>query len=246
MSLKLEGVYSVLPTPFTAAGDVDEASLRRVVDLFIGAGVNGVTALGVTGEVARLDDASGAACSRSSSSRSTAASASWRARRRRARGPASTTAGTRRRPARRPSWSARRGCRSSTPTRWCATSTRSRKRSTSRSSCRTIRRSPATRWSRALLARIAREIPRARTIKLEDPPTPFKTSRILAIEKIGGVESPDLRRPRRRVPARGADGRRDRRDDRVRVPGDPRADRRACSAPGASMTRPTCSTARCR
>jgi 4-hydroxy-tetrahydrodipicolinate synthase len=30
-----------------------------------------------------------------------------------------------------------------------------------------------------LLARIANEIPRARTIKLEDPPTPFKTSRIL-------------------------------------------------------------------
>jgi 4-hydroxy-tetrahydrodipicolinate synthase len=39
-----------------------------------------------------------------------------------------------------------------------------------------------------LLARIAREIPRARTIKLEDPPTPFKTSRILAeVEKLGGV-----------------------------------------------------------
>jgi 4-hydroxy-tetrahydrodipicolinate synthase len=31
----------------------------------------------------------------------------------------------------------------------------------------------------ALLARIAREVPSARTIKLEDPPTPFKTSRIL-------------------------------------------------------------------
>ena len=31
----------------------------------------------------------------------------------------------------------------------------------------------------SLLARIAQEIPRARTIKLEDPPTPFKTSRIL-------------------------------------------------------------------
>ena len=30
-----------------------------------------------------------------------------------------------------------------------------------------------------LLARIAQEIPRARTVKLEDPPTPFKTSRIL-------------------------------------------------------------------
>jgi 4-hydroxy-tetrahydrodipicolinate synthase len=55
--VKLEGVYSVLPTAFTEAGDLDDASLRRVVDLFIGAGVNGVTALGVTGEVARLDDA---------------------------------------------------------------------------------------------------------------------------------------------------------------------------------------------
>jgi 4-hydroxy-tetrahydrodipicolinate synthase len=30
-----------------------------------------------------------------------------------------------------------------------------------------------------LLARIAKEIPSARTIKLEDPPTPFKTARIL-------------------------------------------------------------------
>ena len=54
--MKLEGVYSVLPTPFAENGDVDEASLRRVVDLFIDAGVNGVTALGVTGEVARLDE----------------------------------------------------------------------------------------------------------------------------------------------------------------------------------------------
>jgi 4-hydroxy-tetrahydrodipicolinate synthase len=43
-----------------------------------------------------------------------------------------------------------------------------------------------------LLARIAKEIPRARTIKLEDPPTPFKTSRILSevekeAEKSGGA-----------------------------------------------------------
>ena len=54
--MQLDGVYSVLPTPFTAAGDVDDDSLRRVVDLFIDAGVNGLTALGVTGEVARLDE----------------------------------------------------------------------------------------------------------------------------------------------------------------------------------------------
>ncbi|HZB25709.1 MAG TPA: dihydrodipicolinate synthase family protein, partial [Vicinamibacterales bacterium] len=55
--MQLQGVYSVLPTPFDARGDLDEPSLRRVVDLFIEAGVDGVTALGVTGEVARLDDA---------------------------------------------------------------------------------------------------------------------------------------------------------------------------------------------
>ena len=54
--MKLEGVYSVLPTPFTAAGDLDLESLKRVVDLFIGAGVNGLTALGVTSEVARMND----------------------------------------------------------------------------------------------------------------------------------------------------------------------------------------------
>jgi 4-hydroxy-tetrahydrodipicolinate synthase len=30
-----------------------------------------------------------------------------------------------------------------------------------------------------LLARIARVVPSARTIKLEDPPTPFKTTKIL-------------------------------------------------------------------
>ena len=35
----------------------------------------------------------------------------------------------------------------------------------------------------ALLARIAKEIPSARTIKLEDPPTLLKTSRILAQSK---------------------------------------------------------------
>jgi 4-hydroxy-tetrahydrodipicolinate synthase len=37
----------------------------------------------------------------------------------------------------------------------------------------------------SLLARIAREIPAARTIKLEDPPTPFKTARI--IEQASGL-----------------------------------------------------------
>ena len=55
--MKLEGVYSVLPTPFTTAGDLDLESLKKVVDLFVGAGVSGLTALGVTSEVARMNDA---------------------------------------------------------------------------------------------------------------------------------------------------------------------------------------------
>jgi 4-hydroxy-tetrahydrodipicolinate synthase len=38
----------------------------------------------------------------------------------------------------------------------------------------------------ALLARIAQDVPAARTIKLEDPPTPFKTSRIL--EQAAGLD----------------------------------------------------------
>jgi dihydrodipicolinate synthase/N-acetylneuraminate lyase len=54
--LRLQGVFSVLPTPFTGGGNVNVESLRRVVDLFISAGVNGLTALGVTGEVARLSE----------------------------------------------------------------------------------------------------------------------------------------------------------------------------------------------
>jgi 4-hydroxy-tetrahydrodipicolinate synthase len=54
--LKLEGVFSVLPTPFQPNGDLDLDSLKRVIDLFIGAGVNGLTALGVTSEVARMND----------------------------------------------------------------------------------------------------------------------------------------------------------------------------------------------
>ena len=44
-----------------------------------------------------------------------------------------------------------------------------------------------------LLARIAREVPSARTVKLEDPPTPFKTARILSaagdveVDILGGL-----------------------------------------------------------
>ena len=54
---KLSGVYTVLPTPFDETGKVDRESLRNVIELFLGDGVAGFTALGVTSEVARLSDA---------------------------------------------------------------------------------------------------------------------------------------------------------------------------------------------
>ncbi len=52
----VQGVYSVLATPFRQGGDVDVESLRRYVEHFIGAGVTGFTALGVLGEAARLTE----------------------------------------------------------------------------------------------------------------------------------------------------------------------------------------------
>ncbi len=52
----MQGVYSVLATPFRQGGEVDVDSLRRYVEHFVGAGVNGFTALGVLGEAARLTE----------------------------------------------------------------------------------------------------------------------------------------------------------------------------------------------
>lgn len=52
----LVGVFSVLPTPFAADGSVDVRSLERVIDLYLRAGVDGLTALGVTSEASRLSE----------------------------------------------------------------------------------------------------------------------------------------------------------------------------------------------
>jgi len=56
MNPPLTGVYSVLPTPFSPSGEIDTYSLKRVIDLYIHAGVDGLTATGVTSETARLSD----------------------------------------------------------------------------------------------------------------------------------------------------------------------------------------------
>jgi 4-hydroxy-tetrahydrodipicolinate synthase len=184
--VKPEGVYSVLPTPFDARGELDEGSLRRVIDLFISAGVNGVTALGVTGEVARLEDAE---------------------RRRvlevvvehvngRIGVAAGTTAdGT------RSCINHSRHARDIGATAVMVSPPRMPKLNSEAVVRHYMALSEAVdieivvqdyppisgyTMEPALLARIAQLIPRARTIKLEDPPTPYKTSRIL--EAAGSVE----------------------------------------------------------
>ena len=183
--MDLEGVYSVLPTPFLDNGDVDHDSLRRVIDLFIGAGVNGVTALGVTGEVARLDD----------DERRRVLETVVRQVDGRIGVVAGTTAeGT------RVCIGYSRHARETGATAVMVSPPRMAKLNTEA----VVRHYKALAdavdvpivvqdfppisgfaMEPALLARIATEIPSARTIKLEDPPTPFKTARIL--EAAGAV-----------------------------------------------------------
>jgi 4-hydroxy-tetrahydrodipicolinate synthase len=177
--MAFEGVYSVLPTPFTDSGDLDEQSLANVVDLFIKKGVNGLTALGVTGEVARLED---------------------RERIRvlevvvkHAGGRVPVVAGT--------TAEGTRNCISySRQAKEIGASAVmvSPPRMAKLNSEAVVRHYKALAdavdipivvqdyppisgfaMEPSLLARIANEIPAARTIKLEDPPTPFKTARIL-------------------------------------------------------------------
>lgn len=189
--MKLEGVYSVLPTPFDQRGDLDEGSLRRVIDLFIGAGVNGVTALGVTGEVARLDD----------SERRRVLDVVLEHVNGRIGVVAGTTAdGT------RTCVSYSRHARESGATAVMVSPPRMPKLN-SDAVLRHYRAlseavdieivvqdyPPISGYAMepALLARIAKQVPRARTIKLEDPPTPLKTSRILS-EVVQGDAPTDI------------------------------------------------------
>jgi 4-hydroxy-tetrahydrodipicolinate synthase len=184
--VKLEGVYSVLPTPFAANGDVDEASLRKVIDLFIGAGVNGVTALGVTGEVARLDD----------DERRRVLETVVRHVDGRIGVVAGTTADGTRTCINYSRYAGEVGATAvmvSPPRMPKLNSEAVVRHYTALAEAVDIEivvqdYPPISGYAMepALLARIAKQIPRARTIKLEDPPTPFKTSRIL--EQAGDTE----------------------------------------------------------
>jgi 4-hydroxy-tetrahydrodipicolinate synthase len=177
--MAFEGVYSIIPTAFTDSGDLDEASQRRVVDLFIDKGANGLTALGVTGEVARLEEHERAKILEIVVKQ--------------AGGRVPIIAGT--------SAEGTRTCISYTRQAKALGASAvmvSPPRMPKLNSAAVVNHykaladavdlpiivqdyPPITGFAMepALLARIAREIPSARTIKLEDPPTPFKTARIL-------------------------------------------------------------------
>ena len=177
--MRFDGVYSVLPTPFDASGAIDPASLKRVVDVFIADGVNGFTALGVTSEVARLTESERGAvldtvlahvngrvpvvAGATADGLRTCIEYTQRAK---AAGAAAVMI--------------------SPPRMAKINSDAVTKHFSAVASAVDLPiivqdYPPISGYAMeaSLLARIARDVPGARTIKLEDPPTPFKTSRIL-------------------------------------------------------------------
>jgi 4-hydroxy-tetrahydrodipicolinate synthase len=54
MKLKLEGIWTPIPTPLTKQGKVDVDAAKRLVDFHIGAGIDGLLPLGTSGEFALL------------------------------------------------------------------------------------------------------------------------------------------------------------------------------------------------
>src|SRR5436309_15388482 len=54
MKLKLEGIWTPIPTPLTKQGRVDADATRRLVDFHIEAGIDGLLPLGTSGEFALI------------------------------------------------------------------------------------------------------------------------------------------------------------------------------------------------
>jgi 4-hydroxy-tetrahydrodipicolinate synthase len=180
------GVFSVLPTPFTPSGDVDSESLKRVVDLFIADGVDGFTALGVTSEIARLTDAERDAVLDTIVGH--------------VNGRVPVVAGTTAEGLRTCIEYTRRAQRAGaaavmiSPPRMLKINSDGVARHFAEVAAAVdipliVQDYPPISgyaMEASLLARIAREVPAARTIKLEDPPTPSKTARIL--EQTSGLD----------------------------------------------------------
>jgi 4-hydroxy-tetrahydrodipicolinate synthase len=54
MKLKLEGIWTPIPTPLTTHGKIDTEATRRLVDFHVEAGIDGLLPLGTSGEFALL------------------------------------------------------------------------------------------------------------------------------------------------------------------------------------------------
>jgi 4-hydroxy-tetrahydrodipicolinate synthase len=193
MAATFGGVFSVLPTPFDSSGKIDVVSLRRVVDMFVDAGVNGLTALGVTSEVGRLNDTERIQVLKTvleqvagrvpvvvgATAEGLAICVEY-AQKAKEEGAAAVMV---------------------SPPRMLKLNSeavvRHYRALADQVDIEIVVQDypPISGFAMepALLARIAREVPRARTIKLEDPPTPFKTARILEaaegvpVQVLGGL-----------------------------------------------------------
>ncbi|MEO7189688.1 MAG: dihydrodipicolinate synthase family protein [Vicinamibacterales bacterium] len=191
--MHIHGVCSVLPTPFRAGGEIDHESLARVADLVVTAGVQAVTVLGATGEALRLAERERA---RVIETVATAVA-----------GRAQVIAGTSADGVRtcvefsREAFHLGANAIMISPPRAMKLSSESvvnHYKSVAEAIDLPIvvqDDPPMCGFSMeaGLLVRIAREIPAARTIKLDDAPTPAKTARILAaagdmhVDVLGGL-----------------------------------------------------------
>lgn len=52
MKLKLEGIWTPIPTPLTKQGKIDQEATRKLVDFHINSGIDGILPLGTSGEFA--------------------------------------------------------------------------------------------------------------------------------------------------------------------------------------------------
>ena len=53
---RIDGIFTPIPTPFAASGDVDTAALRRNVARWMATPLDGLVILGSNGEAAQLED----------------------------------------------------------------------------------------------------------------------------------------------------------------------------------------------
>ncbi|MGH9432005.1 MAG: dihydrodipicolinate synthase family protein [Terriglobia bacterium] len=191
--MNFQGVFSVLPTPFLTNGEIDFVSLRKVVDLYINAGVNGLTALGVTSEVARLtererfevldavmDRVKGRVPVVVGSTADGLRTCIEYSRHAQKAGASAVMVSPPRMPKVNPAVVLRHYAELAAAIELPIV----------------VQDYPPVSGyalEPTLLARIARDVPAARTIKLEDPPTPLKTTRILdqtqqiAVQVLGGL-----------------------------------------------------------